>query len=555
MVLISALPITMARPSFAEPFISATQINAYLTGKASPLAAGSSSGGVFVDNGLADDVDPRLIIGITGAETTFGTNGVCTQFFNAWDWFWCLGADTCKSTDSAMVKCQNSPFSSWADGIVTVTRRIRLNYLNKGYTSIPKIGSRYCGSGCENWVPTVTRVYRDDLGGDTSDLGFLQSAPAVGQLTLISGKGSIGDHDPFNQYTLDGGATFSPASIVYYPYSSDTIPGTQWINWNSSIYVGPFYGSSFYRTTFTLPGGFTSPTMSVLVHADNVATIYLNGVQVGQQTFAEIYPNFQGPPSSFAITDPALFNVGNNNLDFDIYNFTGPTAFDYEATITYQACPAAECQVADRDTSTAQCTTTNQPDGTPCQASPCSSLDTCLGGCVRGVCTPGCNFSSAPGEPERCFGGIGPRCEGVPLFAPFIQDQETCLVYGWMSVGSILHDKCCLGSNNAGYSCITLNQGDERLCKKEWDEAWYNTQCTAIGAIRQWPYTFGPYPAGNTGDATSKDLRAPSGAAVNLEYAYLCSSGYCKADAQGGTILKFDACGFYCECQEPVSLE
>ena len=116
-----------------------------------------------------------------------------------------------------------------------------------------------------------------------------------GQLTLISGNGNIGDLDPLNQYTLDGGATFSLAPIVYYPYSSDTIAGTQWINWNPNINVGPFYASTFYRTTFELPAGFTIASLTVLVHADNVATIYLNGVQVGQQTFAEIFQNFQGP--------------------------------------------------------------------------------------------------------------------------------------------------------------------------------------------------------------------------------------------------------------------
>jgi len=159
-----------------------------------------------------------------------------------------------------------------------------------------------------------------------------------------------------------------------------------------------------------------------------------------------------------------------------------------------------------------------------------------------------CNFSSEPGEPERCFGGIGVCCEGIPVVAPFIKDENTCLVQGWMSVGSIFHDRCCLATNNMGYSCSSLNQGDPNLCKVEWEEAWYNTQCTALGAPRQWQYTFGPYPAGNTGDDTNKDLRAPVCARVNPQYQNLCSSGKCDTDANGNTIIKWDVCGQYCEC-------
>ena len=84
-----------------------------------------------------------------------------------------------------------------------------------------------------------------------------------------------------------------------------------------------------------LPDGFSSPSLTVQVHADNVATIYLNGVQIGQQPFAETFTNFQDPPESFTVTDPSRFQAGANILEFDIYNFGGPTAFDYKATVTF----------------------------------------------------------------------------------------------------------------------------------------------------------------------------------------------------------------------------
>jgi len=160
-----------------------------------------------------------------------------------------------------------------------------------------------------------------------------------------------------------------------------------------------------------------------------------------------------------------------------------------------------------------------------------------------------CDFSTEPDiKIQRCFGGIGTQCEGNAPGTPFTKDEDTCLVYGWMSVGSILHDRCCYETNNAGYWCPGPMQGDPNLCADEWAEAKFNTWCTRIGAPRQWQYTFGPYPSGNTGDDTSQDLRAPVGARVNPEYQYLCpsGSGRCK-DAKGRPL--WDICGFYCECQ------
>ncbi len=150
---------------------------------------------------------------------------------------------------------------------------------------------------------------------------------------------------------------------------------------------------------------------------------------------------------------------------------------------------------------------------------------------------------------ERCFGGIGVQCQGIPVFAEFSNDPDNCLVTGWMSVGSILHDRCCVATNNAGYSCSGLNQGNRRLCRREWQEAWDNTQCTALGAVRQWPHTWGPYPTGNTGDDTNADLRALVGSRVNPAYQGFCPSGKCQVNAKGKTIIKWDQCGRYCECQ------
>src|SRR6266478_4904112 len=85
--------------SVAEPYDPnlGGAIDTYLTGKGSPIAG---NGSAFFSNGLTYDVDPRLIVGIAGAESTFGLH-ICSAF-NAWNWFW-NGFCT-------------SPFASWAEG-------------------------------------------------------------------------------------------------------------------------------------------------------------------------------------------------------------------------------------------------------------------------------------------------------------------------------------------------------------------------------------------------------------------------------------------------------
>lgn len=159
-------------------------------------------------------------------------------------------------------------------------------------------------------------------------------AQTTATITLISGNGSIGGLDATNQFTVDGGITWQQAYIVAPHSAYHVIPGTQYISRSSNL-SGPLHTATRYRTTFELPAGFSEPALTVDVHADNVATIFLNGVQIGQQPFAEIFANFQNPAESFATANPALFLSGTNVLEFEIHNFTGPTAFDYKATVSF----------------------------------------------------------------------------------------------------------------------------------------------------------------------------------------------------------------------------
>ncbi|MGH7751031.1 MAG: hypothetical protein ACREQ5_40640, partial [Candidatus Dormibacteria bacterium] len=160
---IAIIAFFVASAATAEPYDKhlGSKIDTYLAGRGSPIAG---NGSVFFDSGVQRDVDPRLIVAIAGAESSFGTRWVnCPESgFNAWSWF----------TNGT---CPNSPFTSFADGITTVTRFMRLSYFNRGQTTIPSLIAnpthRYCASNCASWVANVTNFYTEQ-GGDTADLTF-----------------------------------------------------------------------------------------------------------------------------------------------------------------------------------------------------------------------------------------------------------------------------------------------------------------------------------------------------------------------------------------------
>jgi len=157
-----------------------------------------------------------------------------------------------------------------------------------------------------------------------------------------------------------------------------------------------------------------------------------------------------------------------------------------------------------------------------------------------------CNFSSNTSEPERCFGGVGDRCKGIFLLAPMSLNYETCTVDGYMSIGSIEHDKCCIKTLNKGKHCA-FPEKNTKLCSKEWDKAVADTLCSSIGIQRQWKVVFGKYPIKNHGDSTDKLFYAPKNFRVHPDYQKYCKNG-CKKNSLGEILLYEDFCGTYCIC-------
>ncbi len=122
----------------------AQEIDGYLARKQSPMAGlGESLSGYSRQY----NVNPRLVIAISGAETTFGRH-LCADN-NAWNWF-------------HHRNCAQSPFENYPQGAERVTRFMRSSYLNRGYTTIELIRYKYCTSGCENWISLVT-AFHDEM--------------------------------------------------------------------------------------------------------------------------------------------------------------------------------------------------------------------------------------------------------------------------------------------------------------------------------------------------------------------------------------------------------
>ena len=100
----------------------------YLSQHSSPLAENAKD---FVEYADTFNLDWRLVVSIAGVESTFGKN-IPNNSYNAWGWG-IYGNNVIR-------------FSSWNEGIETVSKGLRENYFDKGATSIYQVGRIYAES-------------------------------------------------------------------------------------------------------------------------------------------------------------------------------------------------------------------------------------------------------------------------------------------------------------------------------------------------------------------------------------------------------------------------
>lgn len=131
----------------------AAALDGYLATKGSPM---TGLGAVFVSEARAVGFDPRFIVAISGAETSFGTYGPSQLIQNAFG----MGPGIA--------------YASWADAIRAVARNLAGHlYVGEGRHTIAAIQQRWAPHGANNdptglnsnWTRNVSTYYAE-LGGD-----------------------------------------------------------------------------------------------------------------------------------------------------------------------------------------------------------------------------------------------------------------------------------------------------------------------------------------------------------------------------------------------------
>ena len=176
--------------------VTAATIDAYLGGVRSPMAG---QGAAFVTAGAQWSIDPRFLVAISGAESSFGS--ITCARFNGWGY-----------------GCPNHPFTfiSWADAINTIAQGLRTNYLDQGRTTVSLVQQKWAPSNAANdptglnnyWIANVTK-FLVEQGGDPSRISLAPGDTTMASsLALSAGVGTAGvQGDLF-------GATTAPQTSV-----------------------------------------------------------------------------------------------------------------------------------------------------------------------------------------------------------------------------------------------------------------------------------------------------------------------------------------------------
>lgn len=149
-------------------------LQSYLAQHDSPLRYHSQD---FIDAADTFGLDWKLVAAISGVESTFGK--ATPGGFNAWGW--------------GVYGNQAIYFSSWRDGIFTVSEGLKKNYIDRGLTNPYAINRVYAASpfwGSRvsyflNDINNFSKLYQQKEANALPDLGF-QVAGASGEPKKIA---------------------------------------------------------------------------------------------------------------------------------------------------------------------------------------------------------------------------------------------------------------------------------------------------------------------------------------------------------------------------------
>ena len=165
--------------------------------------------------------------------------------------------------------------------------------------------------------------------------GPAAAALTTSPITLVSGNGPTGSLDSLVRVSTTGAAgPFSAATVSQLCGGWSVLSGTQWDSINNSC--SPGSGTFYYEASFSLPVGFSNPSLTVTSFSDDQATaISLNG-----NTFATVTDTnngaWTGTPSSVSDSTASDFRSGTNTVEFVVPNtYGGPGGIDFSAVVTY----------------------------------------------------------------------------------------------------------------------------------------------------------------------------------------------------------------------------
>jgi cell wall-associated NlpC family hydrolase len=205
----------------------AVRIDDFLRSEGSPMAGQGTS---FVLAGRSTGIDPRYLVALSGAESSFGKH--LFRPFNPFGWGYVS-------------------FASWDEAIRTVANGLNAGYLAEGRTDVYSIAAKYSPVGASNdpnhtngEEPVNVATYFRRLGGDPGDirLGAAAASPFSGSgLKTVWGNSlgaqaaSLALHYVGVPYVW-GGATpsgFDCSGLAMYVYGSLGLPlphytGDQW---------------------------------------------------------------------------------------------------------------------------------------------------------------------------------------------------------------------------------------------------------------------------------------------------------------------------------------
>jgi len=166
------------------------------------------------------------------------------------------------------------------------------------------------------------------------------SVAAAETIVMKSGNAASGSQDPLITVRRLSLAAEPQQAIV--ASSRDALwthppVGCTWVSTTTSTQDIP--GWYYYHTSFSLPSGFTNPSLTISWSGDDCAYLTLNATDLGYRDFWAV--------RTVTLNDPSAFATGVNALDFAVANKdtgwpTSATGLCYYATVTYTSAPVPE---------------------------------------------------------------------------------------------------------------------------------------------------------------------------------------------------------------------